>query len=412
MSQLPLIVTQEKSYSPSRREPTNVLNDDPNNNISNIQKGSTSSTHLSEILNSLDWQSRKRKERQDSTSSVVQDRKLIRSNSEEHVPNCQEVIRRVSSHDDFKKIDSTNRDTSSKENNLNLTYIAEAPVQDIEPESNELTFQLIHDHEKTGKPDEIDIEHENERRRNSERFLNLKSRPSGRKSPRIKQRKASKKDHASNDIESSTSTRNSNTHSSKDYDFSENIKSRDGQEKPWENHSEYTPIVCRRFEDYKFDDVHDTHVKNIKNDHRVANYNTSDYSKSSVKSFMNAENNKTREIMKKEFSNNEGVFLSPDDRIKKINKRIHNLKEKIQSYEENFENEYGYRLSHNDKCTDRYVKNYVSEINKLRKERSHIKADPLKALGYKYSANGGNISGEEKLARMKDTVDEIEKVII
>uniref|UniRef100_A0A182QBS1 FAM13A-like domain-containing protein n=1 Tax=Anopheles farauti TaxID=69004 RepID=A0A182QBS1_9DIPT len=48
------------------------------------------------------WKS-KRKERQDSTSSISQDRKLIRSNSEEHLPNCQEVIRRVSSHEDFKK---------------------------------------------------------------------------------------------------------------------------------------------------------------------------------------------------------------------------------------------------------------------------------------------------------------------
>uniref|UniRef100_A0A182PHJ7 FAM13A-like domain-containing protein n=1 Tax=Anopheles epiroticus TaxID=199890 RepID=A0A182PHJ7_9DIPT len=60
--------------------------------------------YLPNLINSSEWQNcRKRKERQDSTSSISQDRKLIRSNSEEHLPNCQEVIRRVSSHEDFKK---------------------------------------------------------------------------------------------------------------------------------------------------------------------------------------------------------------------------------------------------------------------------------------------------------------------
>ncbi|XP_058168718.1 protein FAM13A [Anopheles ziemanni] len=64
--------------------------------------------YLPNLINSSEWQNcRKRKERQDSTSSISQDRKLIRSNSEEHLPNCQEVIRRVSSHEDFKKRTST-----------------------------------------------------------------------------------------------------------------------------------------------------------------------------------------------------------------------------------------------------------------------------------------------------------------
>ncbi|XP_073813704.1 uncharacterized protein isoform X2 [Musca autumnalis] len=45
------------------------------------------STYLPEIINPLEWQkSRKRKERLDSTSSTIQDRKLQRSNSEELLP--------------------------------------------------------------------------------------------------------------------------------------------------------------------------------------------------------------------------------------------------------------------------------------------------------------------------------------
>lgn len=71
-----------------------------------------SKTYLPELLDSNDWaaKSRKRKERQDSTSSIQQDRKLIRSNSEEYIPNLEyDVIRRVSSHEDFKKQSTTDQ---------------------------------------------------------------------------------------------------------------------------------------------------------------------------------------------------------------------------------------------------------------------------------------------------------------
>lgn len=69
------------------------------------------STYLPQLIDPREWQqqnvSRKRKERQDSTSSITQDRKLVRSNSEEYLPTIgYEVIRRVSSHDEIKN--STN----------------------------------------------------------------------------------------------------------------------------------------------------------------------------------------------------------------------------------------------------------------------------------------------------------------
>ncbi|XP_058054170.1 uncharacterized protein LOC131205890 isoform X2 [Anopheles bellator] len=80
--------------------------------------------YLPNLINSSEWQNcRKRKERQDSTSSISQDRKLIRSNSEEHLPNCAEVIRRVSSHEDFKKRTPAVEISIDKEN-----IIAEEPA--------------------------------------------------------------------------------------------------------------------------------------------------------------------------------------------------------------------------------------------------------------------------------------------
>lgn len=63
------------------------------------------STYLPQVIDPIEWQqqSRKRKERQDSTSSITQDRKLVRSNSEEYIPSIDYgVVRRVSSHEDVK----------------------------------------------------------------------------------------------------------------------------------------------------------------------------------------------------------------------------------------------------------------------------------------------------------------------
>lgn len=67
------------------------------------------SSYLPKVIDPREWPhqpngARKRKERQDSTSSITQDRKFVRSNSEEYLPNVDyEVIRRVSSHDEIKK---------------------------------------------------------------------------------------------------------------------------------------------------------------------------------------------------------------------------------------------------------------------------------------------------------------------
>lgn len=97
------------SSSTSSRERNNIkypiLVDSENNSTQ------FNSTYLPQLIDPREWHqqnvSRKRKERQDSTSSITQDRKLVRSNSEEYLPTIgYEVIRRVSSHDEIKN--STN----------------------------------------------------------------------------------------------------------------------------------------------------------------------------------------------------------------------------------------------------------------------------------------------------------------
>lgn len=94
------------SSSTSSRDQSNakypILNDADGNNTAEFN-----STYLPHVIDPHEWQqqngSRKRKERQDSTSSITQDRKVVRSNSEEHLPSIDyEVIRRVSSHEQIK----------------------------------------------------------------------------------------------------------------------------------------------------------------------------------------------------------------------------------------------------------------------------------------------------------------------
>ena len=97
--------------------------------------------YLPNLINSSEWQNcRKRKERQDSTSSISQDRKLIRSNSEEHLPNCQEVIRRVSSHEDFKKRSAAAAVVSVEISIDKENVIAEEPLEG-EDEQQQQVFE-------------------------------------------------------------------------------------------------------------------------------------------------------------------------------------------------------------------------------------------------------------------------------
>lgn len=107
--------------SASLRNETNVLYpaDDSEDSSTDLE-----SSYLPQVINSSEWQKhpRKRKERQDSTSSFIQDRKLIRSNSEEYlsISGC-EIIRRVCSNEEIKcdkdnANDISNQYTSNKTN--------------------------------------------------------------------------------------------------------------------------------------------------------------------------------------------------------------------------------------------------------------------------------------------------------
>lgn len=391
-------------------------------NDSNNNKNNSSNYLPNIIIASSEYQQcRKRKERQDSISSQTHDRKLVRSNSEEHVPSFQgEVIRRVASHEDFKK------PTPLKEHNENgeENQMGEClqPVKE-ETGSNQPEFSSVDNFIDVSSsqvarlsPIYGELTDEHERRRNSERFLKTKS-LSGRKSPR-KSRKSSPRLHSEsneNDLSPNHQEMRENACSNTNDINEHSPKGPMRSLYPWENPDDNGPVVCQRFAENTFDHVHHSITNFIKPDHDLVKFSSLPVETASTsevrvdvkqnRNFLEASDGKTRDIMQKSHSP-VGVFQTPDERIRQINKRLTSLKKKVSAYEEKFETIYGYRPSQADKTNDKHIKNYVAEIHKLRKEKSQIKADPITAMGYKNKFD----DVEKKLSKVKESLVEIEKV--
>lgn len=165
---------------------------------------------------------------------------------------------------------------------------------------------------------------------------------------------------------------------------------------PWDYTHEYElPVKSQRFADDKFDHVN--HTRDI--DMKLRNESFA----VTIPHFAKGDNLKGRELMKSSPLPN--VFTSPDEKLKQINKRLTALKKRVATFDENFEMENGYRPSLSLKLNERYVKNALAEIHKLRKEKQALKADPMNAMGYKSTPANDN-----KVQKMKDTICEIEKV--
>ncbi|XP_034108370.1 protein FAM13A isoform X1 [Drosophila albomicans] len=136
-----------------------------------------------------------------------------------------------------------------------------------------------------------------------------------------------------------------------------------------------------------------------------------------VRAFSSLENMRTRDVMQQVVPAMM-AFQTPEERVKAINRRVTALKKKLVQLEDSLEQRLGYRPSQAERLNDKYMKNALAELSKLRKERHELKTDPIAALGLKVGANvGGQGSGiaashqdaAKKLERMKNTLCEIEQ---
>lgn len=166
---------------------------------------------------------------------------------------------------------------------------------------------------------------------------------------------------------------------------------------PWDyyTYADEVPMKSQRFADDKFDHVN--HTRHI--DMKLSNESFS----GAVPHFAKGDSLKARDLMKGQPLPN--IYTSPDEKLKQINKRLTALKKRVATYDENYEMENGYRPSLSIKLNERFVKNALAEIHKLRKEKQALKADPMNAMGYKTSP-----ANDQKVQKMKDTIFEIEKV--
>lgn len=161
---------------------------------------------------------------------------------------------------------------------------------------------------------------------------------------------------------------------------------------PWHRSQEdETPVISERFAENKFDHVSRDIAAKMRNE-----------SLPSIVSehFGNKDSMKSSAIV--------NIFISPDEKLNQINKRLTALKKRLQMLEDHFEKENGYRPSPNVKLNDRNMKNAIAEIHKLRKDKQILKADPMAAVAFKAPQTGDG--GQSKIMKMQDTIVEIGKV--
>lgn len=107
--------------------------------------------------------------------------------------------------------------------------------------------------------------------------------------------------------------------------------------------------------------------------------------------------------------------------LKNLTKHINGLKKKIKKYEDEFEENFGYRPSHSDKMSNRDIKRLCTELNKLRKEHKLLKEDPIGALltfgnnrqlnatAVGSPVNNNNSHEKSRTTSMEETVKEVDK---
>lgn len=389
----------------------------------------SSHSYLPDIIDPNDWpkSSRKRKERHDSTSSTTQDRKLVRSNSEEILQSNdgRDNIRRVSSSEDFKQpLHEVNENT---ERSLK-TIIENDPKEDNHKHHHKPRLETSPARSQRHAPsrrfkDSDEMENENERRRSSERFCKSRAQ-SGRKG--VVKRfgiipKYRNDENVCNaggflsqfNVEERGTRKEEAAEGQKLHDYNDNnlidfhVKAETpAEELPWHTAdkknvetTEEQPVLCRRF---GFMGEAESNEPKIITDNEPVK---------SFRPFHIMENLEIREMMQKRDSKD--AYEMPDDRLKAVNKKLLSLKKRLTVCEENYEKKTGYRPSQLDKYNDKHIKSIMSEINKLKKEKQEIKADPLAGMSIKQRKFHGEeikVKEGERLEMIRESLIEIEKV--
>ncbi|KAJ8960870.1 hypothetical protein NQ318_020169 [Aromia moschata] len=336
---------------------------------------------------------RKRKERQESISSLCQERKVIRSNSEERPAQKKYMenknMRRVSSSEDFQKSASTEK----------------LSVSPSRMGKNEKT--LAYD----------DCEHE--RRRSHERFarpLTLKSKKHPNK--RLKVRYASRTRYKP---ELPIDGKDKKTSLSQDHEAapeeSENGTPPRGRprEVPSPTATPVSPVL-------DFSTLHeqiDCSEPVLSHTTRQISENTETMPSLSVAS------NRLLSSPRNSIIATHRIYLDPDvpqmtvsldkkpqnpvdERLQKLTKQINSMKRKVKKFEADFEVKYGFKPSHVEKMNDKAMKKVYADLGRLKKEQKQL--NEVSASCSLINGAECKSSGGASPLDLQSTVDEIEKV--
>ncbi|RZC40548.1 hypothetical protein BDFB_008217 [Asbolus verrucosus] len=351
---------------------------------------------------------RKRKERQESISSLCQERKVIRSNSEERPTQKKyfenkSSIRRVSSSEDFQRSDPKT---------INLTQFIEKNVSPNRQTSNDII--LIYDE---------DCEHE--KRRSHERFskpLALKNKKSSHKSRKPKARclpKPKFKPEISHEIAKNETTRSQEAQ----IETAKQSESSDVEIKVetflqlHREEKERSPSPVRQFSpDLDLSTLHeqvDCSEPLLSCANHQINENTETLPGLSVAS------NRLLSSPRNSIIATHRIYLDPDiqqanfdlenktqnpleSRIQKVTKQINSVKKKIKKYEIEFESKHGYKVSHADKLNDKNIRKLYMDLNKLKKEQKQL-------FDVCPSTAAEDDESQKSPRNLQDTLNDIEK---
>ncbi|XP_018564291.1 protein FAM13A [Anoplophora glabripennis] len=343
---------------------------------------------------------RKRKERQESISSLCQDRKVIRSNSEErpaqkkHIEN-KNNIRRVSSSEDLQKSTSIEK--------INVSPKRSVPSEKI------LAYE----------------DHEYERRRCHERFarpLMLKKKhPNKRLKIRCISRTKFKPELPNDNKEYKKISTPQGTYSSEcettNKEESSGVRFLQLHEEERERSPSPTTLVSPVLDLTTLHEQVDCSEPLLSHTTRQINENTETLPSISIAS------NRLLSSPRNSIIATHRIYLDPDvpqmtssldktpqnpvdERLQRLSKQINSLKKKIKKYEIEFESNYGFKPSHVEKMNDKAMKKFYTDLGKLRKEQKQMNEVSKNCL-----LISGNETEPEKtdVINLKDTIHEIDK---
>ncbi|XP_066601313.1 protein FAM13A [Prorops nasuta] len=356
---------------------------------------------------------RKRKERRE---SCCQERKLIRSNSEERVldspTDTADTIRRVSSHEDFNSGERATVLSQADQDMGHGVRCATLPLHErtnVSPVSKKSlpvpsTCEVVVATER--------FEYDAERLRSSERFSRSIT-PRGRRQGRIRRvHKLLESDQNSSkenddEIENIYNVSPSPpSHSiSPAQSFLEMLSSG-----PSESPSPARPASADH------EDSNNPSLTNWGFQHRPEEEETSN---ARVEAMLSPRNSLL--IPRRFYSETDAqqnIIPPAELGLKNLMKHINGLKKRIKKCEDEFEENFSYQSNHPDKMSNRDIKKLCRELHKLRKEHKLLKEDPVGALlantnntlnSVSSSTNNNNSREKSRTMSIEEMTKEAEK---